>query len=112
MDAHGAAAAENGHAVGDLHDLVQLVADEDDGITVLLQVDQLPEQLGGFLGGQYGGGLVQDQDLGAAHQRLQDLYLLLHTHGDVHHLGGGVHVQVKALGIFLREFHGFFLINK
>ena len=112
MDAHGLSAPEDRHAVGDLHNLVELVRDKDQCISLILQVDQLPEELGCFLCGKDGGGLVQDQDLGAADQSLQDFHLLLHAHGDVHDLGVGVHLQVELPGVFLRDLHGLLLIDE
>ena len=106
VDAHGPAAPQDGHAVRDLLDLLELVGNEDDGVALFLQVDQLPEELHGLLGGEHGGGLVQDQDLGAPDQSLQYFHLLLHAHGDVHDLGVGVHFQIKLFAVFLGEGDG------
>ena len=112
VDAHGLAAPEDGHAVGDLHDLVELMGDEDQRISLIFQVHQLFEELGRFLCGKDGGGLVQDQDLGAADESLQDLHLLLHAHGDVHDLGVGIHLQIELLGVLLGDLHGLLLVDE
>ena len=70
------------------------MGNENDREPLLFQVNELAEQLRGLLRGQNGGGLVQNQDLRAAHKRLKDFHLLLHAHRDIHDLGLGVHMQV------------------
>ena len=112
VHAHGPAAPQDGHAVRDLLDLLQLVGDEDDGVPLLLEMDQLLEELHRLLGGEHGGGLVQDQDLGAPDQGLQNLHLLLHAHRDVHDLGVGVHFQIKLFAEFLGEGDGLVEIHE
>ena len=82
------------------------MGDEDDGVALLLQMDELLEELHGLLGGEHGGGLVQDQDLGAPDQGLQYLHLLLHADGDIHDLGVGVHFQIKLFAVFFGEGDG------
>ena len=69
VDAHGHAPADDGNAVADFLDLVELVGDEDDRIAAFSQVLQLLEQLRRLLGGQDGGRLVQNQNLRAPEQR-------------------------------------------
>ena len=71
------AAPQDRDPVGDLEHLVQLVADEDDRRALLLEALDDPEQLARLLRGQHGGRLVEDQDLGAAVEGLQDLDALL-----------------------------------
>ena len=71
------AAPQDRDPVGDLEHLVQLVADEDDRRALLLEALDDPEQLARLLRGQHGRRLVEDQDLGAAVERLQDLDALL-----------------------------------
>ena len=71
------AAPEDRDAVGDLQHLVELVADEDDRLAVRLQAADDPEQLAGLLRRQHRGRLVEDEDVGAAEERLQDLDTLL-----------------------------------
>ena len=54
-----------------------------------------PEQALGLLGGQHSSGLVQDQNLSVADQRLEDLHALLGTHREVFHQGIGVNVETE-----------------
>ena len=77
------AAPENGHPVGDLEHLVQLVADEDDGHSFLGERAQDPEELQRLLRCEHRRRLVEDQDLGAPVERLQDLDSLLLADADV-----------------------------
>ena len=76
--------------VGDLEHLVQLVADEDDRRAALLQALDDSEQLARLLRRQHGGRLVEDQDVGAAVERLQDLDALLPADADALDLRGRV----------------------
>ena len=71
------AAPHHRDAVGQAHDLAQLVGDEDDRLVLALEHAQHLEQLIGFGRRQHRSRLVEHQDLGAAHQRLQDLDPLL-----------------------------------
>jgi branched-subunit amino acid transport protein len=79
--ARHAAGAQHRHLVGDVHDLLQLVGDQDDGLALFLEQAQDFEQRGRFLGRQHGGRLVQDQDVGAAVDLLEDFDALLGAHG-------------------------------
>ncbi len=63
--------------VGDRHDLAQLVGDEDDGLALFLELLEDAEQMIGLGRRQHAGRLVEDQDVGAAIERLQDLDALL-----------------------------------
>ncbi len=71
------AAPDDRDPVGDLEDLVQLVADEDDRVALVGQPTQDREDLLGLLGRQHGRRLVEDEDPGVAVERLQDLDPLL-----------------------------------
>ena len=71
------AAAHHRDAVGEIHDLAQLVGDEEDGLVLALQHAQHLEQLIRLGRRQHRGRLVEHENLGAAHQRLQDLDPLL-----------------------------------
>ncbi len=71
------AAPHHRDAVGQAHDLAQLVGDEDDRLVLALQHPQHLEQLIGLGRRQNRGRLVEHQDFRAAHQRLQDLDPLL-----------------------------------
>ena len=112
VHAHRAAAAHDGQSVGDLHDLVEFVGDEDDRVALLLQIPQLLEQLDRLLCGQNGRRLVEDEDLRAADQRLEDLDLLLHADRDVHDLGLRLDVQVVFFRVFLRDGDGLRVVNE
>ena len=88
------ALAQDGHPVRQLHHLVQLVGDDDDGVPLVPHPAQDGEQLFDLLHRQHGGGLVQDDDLGPVIQHLDDLQGLLFRHGHVVDLLLGV--QLKA----------------
>ena len=96
--AHVLALAQHGHAVGDLHDLVQLVGDEQDALALLGEAAHDVHQFLNLLGGEHGGGFVEDQHLVVAVEHLEDLHALLHAHGDVLDLGVDVHLQAVSLG--------------
>ena len=77
------AAAQDADPVGDLEHLVQLVRDEDDRHPLGLQVAEDLEQLERLLRRQDGRRLVEDEDVGLAVERLQDLDPLLLADGEV-----------------------------
>ena len=64
---------DHGDLVGDREHLVELVRDEDDGEALGLELAQVVEELVDLLRHQHGGRLVQDQDLRAAVEHLEDL---------------------------------------
>ena len=117
VGAAGAPEAQHGHAVGDLLDLVELVADEQHREALGGQAADHVEQLARLLRGQHGRRLVQDQDARAAEQRLDDLHALPLAHGQLAHLfarvelhvvlacerldlpGGGLEVEPHAAGV-------------
>ena len=74
---------QDGDPVGDVQHLVELVGDEDDRRSLGREAAQDLRELDRLLGGQHGGGLVEDQDVGAPVERLQDLDALLHADRDV-----------------------------
>ena len=71
------AAPQRRDPVGDLEHLVQLVRDEDDRLALRSSATEDLEELLRLLRRQHGGRLVEDQDLRAAVERLQDLDALL-----------------------------------
>ena len=79
----GFAAAEYGDVICHGHDLFELVSDENDGLILTGHPAQHHEQLLALQRRKHGGGLVQNQDLRAAAQGLQDLYTLQKTHRQV-----------------------------
>ena len=98
LQAHQLAGAHHAHAVGDRHDLVELVGDDDDRHALVAHdAPDDPEQLVGLLGGQHGGGLVQNQHVRAPVQGLENLHALLQAHAQGIDLGGGVDLQAELL---------------
>ena len=81
------AAPQDGHAVGDVEHLVELVRDEDDRRPARRQRAQHLEQVLRLLRGEHGGRLVEHQHLGAAEQRAEDLHALLGADAEVLDLG-------------------------
>ena len=92
------ALAQNGHAVGDGKHLMQLVRDDDDRLAVLFHVAHDGEELFRLLRGQNGGRLVEDQDIRAAVEHLDDLDGLLLRDGHLVDLLVGVDVEAIAVG--------------
>ena len=88
------AAPDDRDPIGDLEDLVQLVADEDDRMPLRGKPAQDSEDLLRLLGGEDGGGLVEDEDAGIAVERLEDLDPLLLT--DRQGVDPGVGIEVEA----------------
>ncbi len=80
---HHLAAPHDRDAVGDRHDLAQLVGDEDDGLALSLQRPQQVEQRVRLRRRQHGRRLVEDEDVGAAIERLQNFDALLQADGQV-----------------------------
>jgi hypothetical protein len=91
------AAADHGDLVGHLQHLVELVRDEQDGEPLLLEVAQVVEQLVDLLRHQDGGGLVEDEDPGAAVEDLEDLHPLPLADPEV--LDQGVRVDLEPVGL-------------
>ena len=94
------AAADDRDAVGDLEDLVQLVADEDDAVALVGEAPQDGEDLLGLLGREHSGRLVEHEDAGLPVQRLEDLDALLPADGQGLDLGVGVDVEPELLAQF------------
>ena len=80
------AVADDGDGVGDLLDLVELVADDDRRDALLLQVQDQVEQVVGVLVVQGRGRLVEDEQLHPLRQGLRDLDELLLADADVEDL--------------------------
>ena len=95
--ADDAAAAQHRNAVGDGQHFLQLVGDEDDRDAALRQFAHDAEQIVGFLRRQHRRRLVQDQDVGVAVERLDDLDALLHAHRQIADDGVGIDVQPVLL---------------
>ena len=93
------AAPHHRDAVGDVEDLLQLVADEDDRLARFDQVAQHHEQLLRLLRREHAGRLVEDEDVRAAVQHLHDLRALLQPDRQVTH----ARVGVKRKPVTLRQ---------
>ena len=97
VGALGAPGSEDGDAVGDRSDLVELVRDEDHGAALGRHAPQHLEQRLGLLRREDGGGLVEDQQPGLTREGLDDLDALLLTDRQLPDPGGGVDVEPVAL---------------
>ena len=73
------------------------MGDDDDGLAAVAHIPQHGKELLGLLGGQHGGRLVQDQNIRAPVEHLDDLHRLLL--GDGHIVNLLVRVHVKAVGV-------------
>jgi hypothetical protein len=91
--ADGLAAAQHHDAVGDAQRFLQLVGDEHDSASGGLQRLDDAEEVLDLLWCQYGGRLVEDDDLRVAEQDLDDLDALLHADGEL--LGDRVRIEVE-----------------
>ena len=100
------ALAEDGHPVGEGHDLVELVGDDDDGLAVGAHVAQDGEELFGLLGGKDGGGLIQNQDVRPPVEHLEDLHRLLLRHRHVVDLFAGIDVKAVLFADLLHPAGG------
>ena len=94
--------AEYGDAVGKRLDLVHLVRDDDDSLARIAHIAQHSKELVRLLRGQHGGRLVEDEDVRAAVERLDDLHGLL--------LGDG-HIVYLLPGVDLKAVEGAYLLN-
>ena len=93
----GGAATDHGDLVGDGEHLVELVGDEDEGEALVLELAQVAEELVDLLRHQHRGRLVEDDDLGAAVEDLEDLHAL--ALADAELLDQLVGVEVEAVGV-------------
>ncbi len=89
------ASPDDRDAVGDLKDLVELVTDEDDAVSLGRQAPQHGEDLDRLLGREHRGRLVEYEDARIAIQRLEDLDTLLPTDREVADLLVGVQLETE-----------------
>ena len=92
---HHRTLAHDRHRVGDRHDFAQLVRDENDRLALILELLEDTEEVVGLGRRQHAGRLVEDQDLGAAIERLEDLDALLQA--DRQFLDDGVRIDLEAV---------------
>ena len=95
--AHHLAPPDDRDPVGDLEHLVQLVADEDDRVTLGGEASEDLEDLLGLLRRQHGGRLVEDEDPCLPVERLEDLHPLLPADRQRADLDIGVDVEPEPL---------------
>ena len=93
----GAPGPQDGDAVRDRADLVELVRDEDDGAALGRHAPEHLEEGLRLLRREHGGGLVEDEQLGLAGEGLDDLDALLLADRELPDPGAGVHVKPVAL---------------
>ena len=84
------APAQDRDPVADLQNLVQLVGNNDDALPVFLHPAKHVKQPGDLLGRQHGGRFIQDQDIRAAVQHLDNLHRLFFGNGHVIDLLGRI----------------------
>ena len=88
---------QHGDAVAECQDLVELVGDEDQTAPVGGHLTEGDEELVDLLGRQHRGRLVEDQQLGVAVQRLDDLDPLPLTDGQLP--DQRIRVDVEAVAV-------------
>ena len=103
--------AQHRAAVGHLHDLGQLVGDEQDALAFPGKAAHHFHQLVDLLRGQYRRRLIKDQYLIIPVQHLEDLHTLLHAHRDILDLRVRVNFQAIALAELHHPFAGFILLQ-
>ncbi len=96
--------AQNRNAVGDLHDLVQLMGNDDDRLSVVLHVAHDAEELLRFLRRENGGRFVENQNISAAVKHLDDFKRLLFRDGHVIHFLVGVNDKTVTVANLLDRF--------
>ena len=109
--AHVFALTQDGAAIGHGLDFRQLVGDEEDGLPLFLKRAHDFHQLVNLLGGEDGGGLIENQDFIVPVQHFQDFHPLLHTHGDILDFGIRVNLQAVPLGELHHPLPGCFSIH-
>ena len=95
------ALAQHRDLVRKLHHLIELVRDDDDGLAVFLHVAQNGEELFRLLRGEDGGRLVEDQDVRAAVEHLDDLHGLLLRNGHIIDLLRRIDLKAVTVADFL-----------
>jgi len=89
----GLAVAQDGDAVRHLHDLVQLVGNDDGGDAPLLELFDEAQQIFAVFLVERGGRLVEDEELHFLGQRLGDLHQLLLADAEMGHQRARIFVQ-------------------
>ena len=104
--------AEDGAAVGNLHDLVELMGDKENGLAFSGEILHDLHELGDFLRGEDGSGLIKNENFIVAIEHFENFGSLLHADSDVFNFG--IRINMKA--VLFREGHnlfaGFFLLQE
>ena len=95
-----AAVAQHRDLVADLHDLVELVRDEDESAVVGGELTKRDEEVIDLGRREHRGRLIEDEELGVAVQGLEDLGALSLADRELPDVGVGVDVQSVALRHF------------
>ena len=104
MRAHMSSGAHDGDPVAESHDLIDLMGDEYDGISIVLQHFELIKQLVCLLRSKHSCRLVKNDQLGIPEQYLEYLCFLFLTNRDVTHQL----VCLDVESVFLSELVDFF----
>ena len=87
--------AQNRHPVRNVHNLIELMGNDDDGVALILHPAQHPEELVDFLHRQNCGGLIENDDPGAVVQHLDDLQGLLFGYGHIINFLSGIDLEAE-----------------
>ena len=115
--AHILALTQNHHPVGNFQYLMKFMGDDDNGLAVLPHTPQHIKQPPGLLRGQYSGGLIQNQNIGAAIQHLYNLDRLLLRNRHLVYFLFQIHGKAVTLGdlphffLSLSQVEFFFIVH-
>ena len=101
------AVSEYSHSVGQRFDFMHFMGNDDDSLAVISHFPEDVKQLLGLLRCQYGGRLIQDQNIRTTVQYLYDLYRLLLGYGHIINLLLRVHFKTVFIADLL-DFTGSF----
>ncbi len=87
------ALAQDADAIGEGDDFGHFVGDEDDRLPLRLHHGKDPAQILGLLRGEHGGGLIEDDDIGATVDELEDLHTLLFADAELPDVGAWVDLE-------------------
>ena len=109
---HDLSCADDGDAVADLHDLAQLVRDEDDALSLALELFDDAEEFRCLLRGEHGRRLVEDEHPCTEVECLDDLHLLPLAHAQPPDGHIGRNLQPEAAQHFLHLAACFLVADK
>lgn len=95
------AVSEYSHSVGQRFDFMHFMGNDDDSLAVISHFPEDVKQLLGLLRCQYGGRLIQDQNIRTTVQYLYDLYRLLLGYGHIIDLLLRVHFKTVFIADLL-----------